>query len=206
MRKSLYATRHSLVFGFHGCDESVVNKVISGEEILKASTNDYDWLGHGMYFWENNEERAFEWAVELSKRKGSSIAKPAVLGAVIDLGYCFDLTDSAYLRLLKQSYDTLIALSKTNGTPLPQNKSINSSQDLLIRKLDCAVIQATHLLNKRDHKRAFDSVRGVFWEGNPLYPNAGFAEKNHIQICVRNPNCIKGFFLPRQVNQNYLIP
>jgi hypothetical protein len=50
-----------------------VDKVIAGKENLLASTNDYDWLGSGIYFWENNEERAMEWAVELSKRPGSSV-------------------------------------------------------------------------------------------------------------------------------------
>ncbi|SEK41780.1 hypothetical protein SAMN05421740_101809 [Parapedobacter koreensis] len=44
--------------------------------------------------------------------------------------------------------------------------------------------------------KEFDSVRGVFWEGNPLYPTAGFREKDHIQICIRNIDCIKGYFLP----------
>lgn len=34
----------------------------------------------------------------------------------------------------------------------------------------------------------------MFTEGKPLYPGAGFHEKSHIQICVRNPNCIKGYF------------
>ncbi|TSA32147.1 MAG: hypothetical protein D4R64_16610 [Porphyromonadaceae bacterium] len=48
------------------------------------------------------------------------------------------------------------------------------------------------------------SVRGVFFEGKELYPNSGFREKNHIQICVRNPNCIKGYFLPRNVNNKFL--
>jgi len=27
---------------------------------------------------------------------------------------------------------------------------------------------------------------------------AGLFAKSHIQICVRNPNCIKGFFMPRR--------
>jgi hypothetical protein len=68
------------------------------------------------------------------------------------------------------------------------------------------VIQTVHLINQDANKRAFDSVRGVFWEGKPLYPNAGFAEKNHIQICVCNPNCIKGYFLPRGINVDYPNP
>ncbi len=27
-------------------------------------------------------------------------------------------------------------------------------------------------------------------------PTAGFYTKNHIQLCVRNPDCIKGYFRP----------
>lgn len=88
MKRGLYANRPNLTIGFHGCDQSVVDKVIAGEENLLASKNDYDWLGNGIYFWENNEERTLEWAVEMSKRKNSTIKSPAVIGAVIDLkGY-----------------------------------------------------------------------------------------------------------------------
>jgi len=46
--------------------------------------------------------------------------------------------------------------------------------------------------------KIFDSTRGVFTEGGPIFPGAGILEKSHIQICIRNPNCIKGFFLPRK--------
>ena len=48
--ESLYSRRSNLIIGFHGCDESVVRKVVNGEENLIASTNDYDWLGNGIYF------------------------------------------------------------------------------------------------------------------------------------------------------------
>ncbi|SEN29954.1 hypothetical protein SAMN05216436_11456 [bacterium A37T11] len=71
-----------------------------------------------------------------------------------------------------------------------------NTADLLQRELDFAVIEWTHEWQKRTDKKEFDSVRGVFWEGNPLYPTAGFPEKDHIQICVRNLDCIKGYFLP----------
>ena len=206
MKKGLYANRPNLTIGFHGCDQSVVDKVIAGKENLLASTNDYDWLGSGIYFWENNEERALEWAVELSKRPGSSVKQPAVIGAIIDLGYCFDLTDTAYLKELKKSYDFALEFSRISGIPLPINKTLGNSTDLLLRKLDCYVIQTTHRINREANKRAYDSVRGVFWEGKPLYPNAGFAEKNHIQICICNPNCIKGYFLPRNVDEKFVNP
>lgn len=206
MRSSLYSSRSNLVIGFHGCDQSVVDKVVAGKDDLLASRNDYDWLGNGIYFWENNEERAYEWAMTLSRRSGSSIKQPAVIGAIIDLGYCLDLTDSAYLKELSKTYNVLEEICKSTGEPMPVNKTAGNSSDLLLRKLDCAVIEMTHKLNKAANKRAYDSVRGVFWEGRPLYPNAGFAEKNHIQICICNPNCIKGYFLPREIDKGYPNP
>jgi len=46
--------------------------------------------------------------------------------------------------------------------------------------------------------RQFDTARGVFTEGGPAFPGAGIQKKSHIQICVRNTKCIKGFFLPRK--------
>lgn len=90
----------------------------------------------------------------------------------------------------------MTAISKS-GIKLA-NKPIGENKDLLLRDLDCAVIETFHSLRHPDSDlKAFDSVRGVFWEGNEIYPNAGFKEKNHIQICIRNKNCIKGYFLPR---------
>ena len=103
MEESLYSRRSNLIIGFHGCDKSVVEDVISGKTDLIASTNDYDWLGSGIYFWENNEERAWQWANDLAKRKNSQVRVPAVIGALIDLGYCFDLTDSLVKNIIQSS-------------------------------------------------------------------------------------------------------
>ncbi len=43
----------------------------------------------------------------------------------------------------------------------------------------------------------FDTVRGLFVEGNAVYAGGGFYELTHAQIAVRNDTCIKGVFLPR---------
>lgn len=206
MKEALYSRRSNLIIGFHGCDKSIVNKVIAGKDNLIASTNDYDWLGHGVYFWENNETRALQYAYEMLKRGSSSVKEPAVIGTVIDLGYCMDLTDSLYLGELKEAYNTLMDTCKLMEIDLPQNTDIGKSKDKLMRRLDCAVIETAHQINEESGERIFDSVKGVFWEGNQLYPGAEFREKNHIQICVRNPNCIKGFFLPRKLDNKYPNP
>jgi hypothetical protein len=83
----------------------------------------------------------------------------------------------------------MTAISKS-GIKLA-NKPIGENKDLLLRDLDCAVIETLHSLRYPNSDfKSFDSVRGVFWEGAEIYPNAGFKEKNHIQICIRNKNCI----------------
>ena len=185
--------------GFHGCDLSVAEKVLSGEERLKWSSNRYDWLGNGIYFWENDPQRALAYAREL-KEKGrprrTPIQTPAVVGAVIDLGHCFNLVESSSLELLRKGYDSLVEALRFVGETLPENAVSSDGPDFLVRRLDCAVIEMVHDLMEKETKREYDSVRGVFWEGAELYPTAGFRKKNHIQICVRNPNCIKGYFRP----------
>jgi len=200
----MYSTKSGLILGFHGCDQSVVDKITSGKDSLNRSTNDYDWLGHGIYFWENNPSRAFEYAKFLKKYPGrskSKIEKPAVLGAVIQLGYTLDLLDHANLELVKIAHNILIESSIELDKPLASNKPIGKEKDLLLRPLDCAVIEKVHDINKGIQ---FDSIRAVFSEGETLYENAGFRSKDHIQICIRNPNCIKGYFIPRKEDSKYL--
>lgn len=129
-----------------------------------------------------------------------------VLGAIIDLGYCLDLTDYGSNKILQTGYKILSEKCKIENIPLPENKSGYSPIDKLVRNLDCAVIQTVHDYNFDNNLQPYDSVRGMFEEGNEVYPNAGFKEKTHTQVCVINPNCIKGFFAPREADKNYPLP
>ena len=201
----MYEKLPNLVIGFHGCSKETYNKVINEHEELKESNNAYDWLGSGIYFWENNLARAQEWAYIHYKENA------AVIGAVLDLGYCLNLTDSASEDILKEGYKTLKLLYKKAGKELPKNKKApkSNTKDILLRNLDCAVIQTiqrTHSINMDKDKAGFDSVRGVFTEGKKPYPGAAFYSKTHIQICICNPNCIKGYFEPREKNESYRLP
>lgn len=193
----MYELLPSFILGFHGCDKAVAESIFAGTLALNPSRNDYDWLGHGIYFWENNPQRGLDYAIELQQRPRKLAAKittPAVIGAVIDLGPCLNLLDAKALRLVADAYTQLAALTREAGKPLPENRRIGNSTNLLLRPLDCAVIELLHQMREEDHLPAFHSVRGVFVEGQPLYPNSGFHERNHIQVCVRNPRCIKGYF------------
>jgi hypothetical protein len=54
--------------------------------------------------------------------------------------------------------------------------------------------KASALNSQRNGLPPVETVWGVFVEGKPIYPTAGFDEKTHIQIAVNNPACIKGVF------------
>lgn len=92
--------------------------------------------------------------------------------------------------------------------PLPCNKPSKKTRDILLRNLDCAVIQQIqdYLVEEGDVPPAFDSVRGVFLEGEPPYEGSAFYSKTHIQICVCNPNCIKGYFCPKERDARFRMP
>jgi hypothetical protein len=202
----MYSTRPGLILGFHGCDESLVTDLVGGKISLKNSTNKYDWLGHGIYLWDHSPSRALQFAEWLKVNPGKSkkpIERPAVIGAVLNLGFCLDLLDYQNLSLLKAAHSLLAASSRSLGTDMPVNRSVGTSKDLILRELDCAVIETLHQFRRDKDMRPFDSVRGVFSEGEELYHNAGIKEKDHIQICVRNPNCIKGYFLPKDENTKF---
>ncbi|MEB0029409.1 hypothetical protein QN372_01475 [Undibacterium sp. RTI2.1] len=197
---ALYDTQPAFVLGFHGCDQSVGERILAGEDPhLIPSENDYDWLGHGIYFWEANPQRALEFAHDAAKNGKVSKGKinnPFVLGAIINLGACLNLTNSASLHQVKVAYEVLdILCTLIDDTVIPKN-----SGDLLRRKLDCAVFETLHQQREEGKLLPYRSVRGVFWEGEDLYPGAGFKEKNHLQLCVRDTSCILGYFRPIELS------
>ena len=79
-----------IVVGYHGCRRSFADAVLLGKVSIAGwhkSQNTYDWLGEGIYFWEHSPARALRWATSQFRRGA------AVVGAVIQLGACFDLLD-----------------------------------------------------------------------------------------------------------------
>lgn len=205
----MYDLKSNLVIGFHGCEATVRDELLLQPSKIKFSQQPFDWLGHGLYFWENNYERAMQWAIH--KKHRGRIRQPAVIGAVLQLGYCCDFLDSKYINLLSYYFESMSGIYNVAGISLPENKDISKDpyKNKLLRYLDCAVIEFMHLqinqgtgdvteTGKLRKLTAFDSVRGAFLEGGPAFEGSGIFSKTHIQICIRNPNCIKGFFMPRK--------
>jgi hypothetical protein len=177
-----------IVVGYHGCERKLADGLLTGKVPISAwnkSDNAYDWLGEGIYFWEHSPTRALRWATERFHRRA------AVIGAVIQLGTCFDLLDEEITTLLARSYPKFAVSYQAAGKPLPANKG----KDTKLRELDCAVInECVYRVGLRQH--SFDTVRGAFLEGLPIFPGTTISAETHIQIAVRNVDCILGVFRP----------
>jgi len=133
------------VLGYHGCDKDVAEAVLNGKTEVRSSTNSYDWLGSGAYFWENNPARAFSWAKLLARSKSLKIKTPAVVGAIIDPGNCLDLAEESSQELVKAAFEGLRLLHGSSGEPMPINEPGHQGDaDLVKRHLDCAVLNFLH--------------------------------------------------------------
>jgi hypothetical protein len=180
-----------LVIAYHGCDATVAEEILSGQP-FRRSENDYDWLGAGVYFWEYGPDRALQFARD--KQRRGRIAEPAVVGALIQLGNCLDLMDTACTDELARAYQSYRSIRAIEGKMLPRNAG--TTPDKKLRRLDCSVLN--HYLDSLQERGImFDTVRGGFTEGERAFPGSGIFQQSHIQIAVRSPACVLGVFRPR---------
>ncbi|MFI4973057.1 MAG: hypothetical protein ACHP84_00795 [Caulobacterales bacterium] len=205
---ALSGARTHFVLAYSGCDQSVGEAALesAGPNGLVASNNGYDWLGTGVYFWESDPDRALQWAEEARDRhakryreRGTPIRvrRPFVVGALINLSNCLDLTTTEGVKLVREGHKGFMAdmkqvKSEDANFTIPSN---TTDRDMKGRYLDFAVINYTCQQYVKNNKVPIDTVRCVFAEGNDVYEGAGFQEKTHTQICVREPSrAILAFF------------
>lgn len=183
------------VLGYHGCEKSVGEAILRGDtDHLERSENSWDWLGKGVYFWEADPKRGYEWAFDYCRRKGTGT--PMVIGAVIHLGNCLNLMDRTSLETLRVTYEEykVVHESAKPGMPLPVNHGDKR------HKLDCQVINHLHEAIEQASARGvaitpYDTVRGLYQEDDPVFPGSMIMERTHIQIAVLTPEAsIQGYF------------
>ncbi len=180
------------IIAYHGCDAELAERILAGEP-LKKSENDYDWLGSGIYFWEYGADRAMRFAED--QRRRGKLKTPAIVGALVQLGRCFDLMDTKFTSELPAAHEMLKTIHDSQGTSLPVNGG--STPDKKARRLDCAVLNFYLDFLERTKGIRYDSVRCGFVEGDAAFEGSGIREQSHVQLAVRSPDCILGVFRPQ---------
>jgi len=170
--------------GYHGTTEDISEIIIS--EGFKPSHNDYDWLGSGIYFFQDAPENALHYADRMLKRKKIGIKNLAVVGAVIRLEDCMDLLDATKWKdFFAQAYIGFETMCEINNIPMPR-------QDDYFRGRDRAVIEyGIENVLRLGHSYNIRVIRAPFIEGAPMFPGSKLFLLSHIQIAVRDSTLIE---------------
>jgi len=185
----MYTEQTGLILGFHGCGKELAERVLLGTDDFIPSDRPFDWLGKGIYFWERDPVRAYEFALQKRSKE------PSVVGAIIDPGSSLDLRCRNNQEIMRAAYGNYC---EERGIPEQKNASYKEGVPLR-RELDFAMIEAACKFYFETGGKTFDTVIGTFLEGKEIYPGAGMRDKTHTQICVRNPDCILGYFNPKSM-------
>lgn len=105
-----------------------------------------------------------------------------MVGALIQLGNCLDLLDTGHTRRMAE----VAAVLQDRAGELPENREKR-------RDLDCFLVNS---FCDEMGEGAFDTVRGLFQEGDPIVDGSELLHQSHIQIVVRRPEAIIGLFRP----------
>ncbi len=170
------------VYGYHGTSQAKADSIL--DRGFRASDNDYDWLGTGIYFFQDAPLRAKQWATAQYPQN------PAVICARIELDNCIDLFDVSWFPILKDIYDLFIEQYRATNQLLPSQNPFRSKA----HRLDCAFFNfASELLLKQG--QIVSSTRAVFVEGAQIFPDSAVFDLAHVQIAVKNPISIKEYYL-----------
>lgn len=191
-----------LIVAYHGCDIVTRDALVSGKlSHLDASQNKYDWLGPGVYFFENDLERALRFAQASQQHPERRytrhpIVTPSVVGVVLRVQHWLDMTTQLGITEFANAYD---ALSQVEPA-LPENRQAGpDDRDFILRQLDNAVFTYIHEFRQEKGMTAYQAVRGAFPQGDEVNPHSGFRRDSHIQISLQDMSCVVGCFLPPAV-------
>lgn len=191
-----------LIIGYHGCDVTVRDGLVSGRINPRASSNQYDWLGPGFYLFEGDEDRARSFATTAAQHPqrrltAQPIATPAVAGCLLSVQRCPDMTTEAGRLEFERAYVLMQGGLLLNEQTPPSNTPASEDGQAHLRGLDRKVFSFIHT---RQHSweegDSFQAVRGAFQQGVEIAPNSGFHRDSHVQVALRDMTCIKGWFLP----------
>lgn len=190
---------------YHGTTKELAERILSEQRFL-ISQNPYDWLGPGVYFYQESPIKALVWAQRFSIDEKSRGSEPAVLEVEIDLSKSFDIFKPENQAVLREVHQ------KTSGEPVSRQKRP------VLRRIDG---QRFHVFESRplDHDRLvgnnfvdavtvgralqmmatrcnlrYDCARYFFWEGMEAYAGSYFYDHSNIQLCIIGPDDADGQF------------
>lgn len=163
-----------LVWGYHGTLRRHAEAIL--ENGFELSQNPWDWLGDGVYFWQDAPHRAGTWGDEWARKESND--EIAVIRAKIRLEDCMDLLDTKWMEVVRDFGKAFATLHRWQATEL-RNKP-GGQHDL-----DAAFFN--YLVDSLGRQGVtVNSIRAAIAEGDPILEDSPIRLKSHVQIAVRD--------------------
>ena len=174
--------------------------MLAGNDTLSMSRNPYDWLGDGIYLFEDDWRHAVYFAQRARDNPARAytrrpIRQHAVIGVALRIRLWLDMCTQEGIHEYVDAHTDL----QNSGTSLRVNRrSQDDDPDLILRPMDRQIINHIHALRRSRGQPSYDAVRSHFVQGSPLLETAGFKRDTHVQLALRNQDCVLGYFMVRE--------
>jgi hypothetical protein len=196
------------IIGFHGTTKDRGRKILD-ELTWELSDNDYDWLGRGVYLFQDSPLHALRFAEKRAaenRDNGNSgdAIEPFVLRVKLNLLNCIDLTDSDWMPALRVQQGRFNLKRAAEGLDIPvqlpfvanpipnrrthliPGRSRGAMREDTKHYLDCAVMR--FFVNDFPSADRPHSIRAAFVDGYPIYTTSWLFDLSHVQVCVLEPS------------------
>ena len=161
----------SLVKAYHAGELEEIDCLINQGFGIQHSSSQGNWLGKGVYFWENDPVRAEEW--QMQRNKG------AILECEIDTNFLLNLpVKNAYTA---EFYD--------RAGQLANNLSLRNQRN--VQKFDLDNQVSKEIQKSFQLEKGLCGVRMAFFLGESVTHGGNLYENQHIQICLWDTSAIE---------------
>lgn len=171
----------NIIRGYHGTTLESANQILA--QGFEQSESPWDWLGRGIYFWQDAPWRAYRWGLEWSRRRGRQ-GQIVVVQANIEMVNCLDLLDIFWDEPVKEASRQFLERLQSSGADEQLHNKPGGRNFL-----DCAFFNS--LADKLgDDGFNVKSIRAAVTEGTPLFQGSPIHDRSHVQVAVRDPTAI----------------
>lgn len=166
-------------YGYHATSRPAANEIIRSGFV--ASRNDYDWIGCGVYFFQDAPMYARDWCTNYRRTERVGLEDCVVLRCEVRYRDWIDLCDSAWMSQLRGMAD-LVPAGITQDPFLSGASATRHWFDYQLIELTVDALEQKGV--------SVRAVRSPFLEGMPVAANSHFHDCQHVQIAVRDTSIL----------------
>jgi hypothetical protein len=175
------------VYGYHGTSRENAESILRNG--FRSSNSGGDWLGAGVYFWQDAPKRALEWAKEKHPESPVVVIRSSIR---FEEGKTMDLLDTDWFPTLIKAYDEFL---------LQFNRSV-PTQDIKkshIHALDHEFLNYISDVINKEKPGKIAVIRAAFTGGKPIFNSSAIHNLSHVQIAVKDNIYIKDSLIIEKV-------